>query len=150
MPSAEKAPDDLKIVVADSAQRRAQAAAIRVAVFVEEQGIPLSAEFDLEDFVAVHVLALRKDEPVGTARALLRGETARLGRIAVLPVHRGRGVGAALVDFLCNHCVAHSVRRVIVHAQLRALPFYQRLGFMITSSVFAEDGIAHCRMERTL
>lgn len=136
--------------VVETDEDRALAAAIRLDVFVREQGIPANAEFDLEDFSAVHILALDHGRPVGTARVVLANDRGRLGRLAVLKPHRHRNIGTALVRFLCNYARSCGARRVVAHAQLRALPFYLGLGFAVTSSIFDEEGIPHCRVELEL
>jgi predicted GNAT family N-acyltransferase len=131
-------------------QERALVAGIRLDVFVREQGIPLEAEFDTDDFSAIHALAFDRGCAVGTARLVLAPDRARLGRLAVLEKHRHQKVGTALVRFLCDYARSCGVSRVVVHAQVRVLPFYLGLGFAVTSSIFVEDGIPHCRLELEL
>ncbi len=138
----------IHVVPATEPAERALVSAIRVAVFVEEQQIPLEVEFDLDDFCALHVLAYCDGRAVGTGRAVLFSDYAQIGRFAVLPGYRRHGVGGALVRYLTEYCSAHGVRRIVLHAQLHALRFYQQFGFTVTSSVFSEAGIQHCRMER--
>lgn len=71
-----------------------QLRAVRGAVFVHEQGIPAALEWDADDTHAIHALVTGPDhQPIATGRLLLHGEQARIGRMAVLPVWRGRGVG---------------------------------------------------------
>ena len=72
--------------------------AIRHEVFVRGQGIDPGLERDAEDPLALHVLARTADgTPVGTGRLARDG---RIGRMAVLPGWRGRGVGAAMLAWL--------------------------------------------------
>lgn len=146
----EPAYTDLRLVPATNAAERALVAAIRVAVFVHEQRIPVTAEFDLDDFQALHVLAFCHEHPVGTGRIVISEDRARIGRFAVLPGYRRCRVGAALLRYCCDYCSARGIRSIILHAQIHAVPFYQRFGFAITSTVFDEEGIPHCRMERAL
>ncbi|GIW43696.1 MAG: acetyltransferase [Candidatus Binatia bacterium] len=138
---------DVRVRLIQAEHERALAAAIRLEVFVREQGIPLEAEFDPDDFSAVHALAFDRGCAVGTARLVLAADRARLGRLAVLEKHRHQKVGTALVRFLCDYGRSCGVRRIVAHAQVRALPFYLGLGFAVTSSIFDEDGIPHCRVE---
>ena len=72
-------------------------AAIRRKVFVEEQNVPEELELDELDATAVHLLATRDGRPVGTARLLIDGNTAKIGRVALLAEERGTGAGAALM-----------------------------------------------------
>lgn len=141
---------ELRIVEVTRAEERALVAAIRVAVFVEEQRIPLAAEFDLDDLRALHVLAYCHAQPVGTGRAVLFANEARIGRLAVVAAYRRCGVGTALLRHLAAYCAAAGARRIVLHAQVHAISFYQRLGFAVVSSLFEEEGIPHCRMERRI
>lgn len=116
---------------------------IRRTVFIEEQRVPESIELDGEDGDCVHALARAADgEPIGTGRLLPSGQ---IGRMAVLPAWRGRGVGAALLEAL----VQEAVRRGLnchLNAQTHALDFYTRAGFRPEGEEFMEAGIPHRRM----
>src|SRR5215218_4456785 len=85
----------------DAAEREA-AFALRRAVFVAEQGVPLPAELDEHEDAATHLLARDPDgRVVGTARWRASGPGGRLGkieRVAVARDARGRGIGVALVE----------------------------------------------------
>lgn len=120
---------------------------IRRAVFVHEQGIPESDEWDAEDATSVHVLATLNREPVGTGRLNPAG---KIGRIAVLPGLRGRGIGSMILDALLHEARRLGIREPCLHAQLQAVPFYERLGFERKGEVFDEAGIPHVRMSLVL
>ena len=120
--------------------------AIRLAVFVDEQQVPLEDEQDALDDNARHFLASCEGQPVGTARLLMQADgSARIGRVAVLASYRGRGVGAALM----RHIEAIATAPIIVlDAQTRAMPFYQSLGYEPSGAVFLEAGIPHRHMHK--
>jgi predicted GNAT family N-acyltransferase len=123
--------------------------AIRTAVFVVEQRVPLDLEMDDRDARCVHVLAWDDDAPVGTGRIDLEHD-GKIGRVAVLASHRRSGVGAALMAHLHRIALGHGLTHVWCHAQRSAVPFYERLGYRITSEPFLEAGIEHVSMETTL
>ena len=126
----------------------AQVRAIRRQVFIEEQGIPAGLEWDDRDALCLHVLALAAGgEPVGTARLDVDG---RIGRMAVLPAWRGRGAGGVLLGTLLAAARERGLRRVYLHAQQSALPFYRRAGFRVTGDPCLEAGIVHVCMEMPL
>jgi predicted GNAT family N-acyltransferase len=117
---------------------------VRRRVFVEEQGIPESDEWDDIDPVARHVLVVAKNrDAIGTGRL---EPTGKIGRIAVLPQYRGSGVGSLIMAHLVNHATESGFKRVYLHAQAAAEGFYARLGFRPEGSVFDECGIPHLRM----
>ena len=84
----------MKIAVTDDVDA---CMAIRRKVFVEEQAVPEELELDAHDATAVHLLAVADGRPVGTARLLIDGDHAKIGRVAVLAETRGTGAGAALM-----------------------------------------------------
>lgn len=121
---------------------------VRHAVFVVEQRVPESLEWDDADAASLHALAVDADgTPIGCARLLPDGH---IGRVAVLATWRRRGVGQALVARLIDEAHARGDARVIVNAQVDAIPFYARYGFVATGDVFEEAGIPHRVMERAL
>jgi predicted GNAT family N-acyltransferase len=120
---------------------------IRREVFVREQGIPESDEWDDEDATSVHILATLNREPVGTGRMNRAG---KIGRIAVLPGLRGRGIGTLILGRLLEEARRLGIREPCLHAQVQAVPFYQRLGFERKGEVFDEAGIQHVWMSIVL
>ncbi|MFD4409957.1 GNAT family N-acetyltransferase [Streptomyces sp. NPDC058467] len=147
-------------VAEDTADREA-CFAVRKDVFVAEQGVPEDIEYDAYDADALHVLAVRADGvPLGTGR-LLHGEAAAaktagdatagsLGRLAVTREARGLGVGAALVGAIEDAARARGLAAVDLHAQTRALGFYERLGYVAYGAEFPDAGIPHRAMRKAL
>ena len=84
---------------------------IRRAVFVDEQGIALEAEFDDSDKICIHVLALENGRPVGTARMKRNG---RIGRLAVLKDGRLCGIGSAIMRTLEQYAPDETNRPTLV------------------------------------
>ena len=118
---------------------------VRDRVFIEEQGIPPELEHDDQDPDAVHVIAEGPNgEPVGTGRLLASGQ---IGRMAVLPAWRNRGVGNALMGALLAEAASRSLRPFL-NAQQSAVRFYAGLGFSPVGPEFIEAGIVHWRMEK--
>ncbi len=127
------------------------ATAIRTAVFVDEQGVPAELEIDADDPLSLHALAYvdapmkgqRVTSAVATARLLADGH---IGRMAVLPACRGQGIGRALLERLITAARDRGMDAIVLNAQIQAMGFYTRCGFVIDSSEFMEAGIAHRRM----
>ena len=120
---------------------------VRRAVFIVEQQVSEEDEWDAEDTVSVHVLAVRNREPVGTGRLSPGG---KIGRLAVLSEYRGHGLGARILRTLLQEAWHRGLLNVYLHAQVQALPFYEKLGFTAAGEVFEEAGILHRKMHRTL
>ena len=127
-----------------------QVMALRHAVFCEEQGVPAALERDAEDAAAQHVVALDGGRVVGTCRLIGDGRTVRLGRMAVARSHRGQGLGAALLDAAHWIAAESGAAEVAIHAQLSALGFWERAGYVAEGPEFEEAGFAHVAMRRAL
>lgn len=126
---------------------RAHAAAIRFAVFVEEQGVPHEIELDEMDAKSLHAVAFEDRLAVGTARLLPDGH---IGRMAVLKAWRRRGIGSVLLGALIEAAARQGHARVALSAQVHAVPFYRAHGFVPHGGEYLEAGIAHQGMQRRL
>jgi predicted GNAT family N-acyltransferase len=124
--------------------------AVRHQVFVVEQAVPPALERDEIDAVAIHLVALRNDDVVGTLRIVVSGGTAKVGRMAVLAAERRSGVGSALMARAHEAARTRGVREIALHAQLSATAFYARLGYRAEGEAFEEAGIAHVSMRKTI
>jgi predicted GNAT family N-acyltransferase len=118
--------------------------AIRRTVFVEEQAVPVEVEVDGRDEVAEHFVARLGTLPVATARARQTPKGWKVERVAVLAPQRRLGVGMALVQHVLAQAPEGS--RIYVHAQERALGFWERAGFVVEGPSFEEGGIPHRAM----
>ncbi|MCW4149146.1 GNAT family N-acetyltransferase [Halomonas sp. 18H] len=121
---------------------------IRRVVFIDEQQVPIEEEWDGLDPDCRHFLALDTEgRPLGTARLLPDGH---IGRVAVFHEARGQGVGQALMQAAIDTARRRGDARVMLAAQIQALPFYERLGFIAEGETFMEAGIAHRNMSLPL
>jgi predicted GNAT family N-acyltransferase len=118
---------------------------IRYKVFVEEQQVPLEMELDELDPAAEHFLVRYDGKLVATGRITRDGQ---IGRMAVLRAFRNQGVGSQLLKAMINFARGNGFKRLQLHAQVRAIPFYTRHGFHVSGETFMEAGIAHRHMER--
>ncbi|MTE01798.1 GNAT family N-acetyltransferase [Paracoccus sp. YIM 132242] len=125
--------------------------ALRRTVFIHEQGVPEDREIDGLDNEAIHLLATRDGQPIGSARILLSGNTGKIGRVCVLPAARGAGLGAALIRAALDVLrVQPGITRAKLGAQTHALGFYEKLGFVAYGPVYDDAGIPHRDMTREL
>ena len=125
---------------------------VRTQVFVQEQGIDAKDEWDSADADAVHaVVTNRFGHPLGTARLLKKSPgVAQIGRMAVVRVMRGSGLGGQLLNALVDIAEARGDKEVRLHAQTSAQAFYAREGFVPMGEPFDEVGIAHIEMRKGL
>lgn len=123
-------------------------AAVRRAVFIDEQGVPEALEWDEHDTTALHFLASTLDgSPIGCARLLPDGH---VGRMAVLPDWRGHGIGRSLLAAILKAARARGHAELRLSAQVHAANFYLRAGFVVDSAEYEEAGIPHVAMRKQL
>lgn len=121
---------------------------VRSAVFVAEQQVPVELEYDDDDRLCRHALALDANgQAIGCARLLREGS---IGRVAVVSAWRGRGVGSALLARLMDVARYAGFERVGLNARSDTCDFYARYGFAPRGEEFVEVGIRHQRMERAI
>jgi len=135
-----------QLVTASWPEDRAALGAIRRAVFIEEQQVPEALEWDGLDETCYHILVTDgSGNPVGTGRVKPDGH---IGRMAVLKDCRGQGTGSAIRAALLELARQQEYPRVFLHAQVEAIPFYEKHGFSVTGELFMDAGIPHRSMER--
>jgi predicted GNAT family N-acyltransferase len=139
---------EFRIEAGDWSVLAAAARPVREEVFVREQHVPLEMEWDEFDATSHHVVAFGPaGAAIGTGRLLPDGH---VGRMAVLPTWRGRGVGRALLERLLENAATAALSELVLHAQTQAAGFYGRFGFVAEGQEFMEAGIPHVKMSRRL
>lgn len=117
---------------------------LRRVVFIEEQGVSEADERDDLDAAAVHLLATLKGRAVGSARLLRQENMGKIGRVCVLPDHRGIGLGAALILAAVDQFrTMPGIAKVKLGAQCHAIAFYEKLGFTAYGPEYDDAGIQH-------
>ncbi len=143
--------DGIAVRLSASKEDVAGLRALRLAVFVDEQGVPVDEELDSDDDVAVHAVAVQGGVVVGTGRLVLASALeARVGRMAVSATVRRQGVGGALLRFLEAEARSRGVERIVLHAQSYVRSFYDKHGYVAEGGPFTEAGIEHISMAKTL
>ena len=168
--------DDLVVKLVETEEERQAAFAIRVRVFVQEQGVPVEEELDEDDEAATHAIAMLGGNAAGTGRVLClyspiaadqasgqpgystdrdailrakRGE-ARIGRMAVERAWRRKGIGSRILRTLEEEARQRGMAEAVLHAQTYVKSFYAAQGYVEEGEVFLEAGIEHVQMRKRL
>ncbi len=92
---------------------------------------PKGSERDAYDQHAMHRMVVdMAGSPLAVGRVYVRdGDEAHIRYMAVNEDHRGRGLGTLVVMSLEEAARQEGVKRVVLHARLKAIPFYEKCGY---------------------
>lgn len=122
----------------------------RLEIFMLEQRI-ICQDLDDVDYVSTHYFFMDEGRVVAYLRAF-EGESEdvlMMGR--VLTLEHKKGIGSELMTKTIEHInTTTNYKKISLHAQKSAIGFYEKLGFLITSPEFLEEGVVHVTMEYNL
>lgn len=137
---------ELELLETTNNDRKEAEITIREAVFVKEQGVDPSIEYDEFEDSSKHYVLKAADLPVGCARYRWVGPDIKLERLAVLKEERGKGYGTFIMKRLLEISLGLKPRNIYLHSQITAKRFYERFGFEASGPVFREAEIDHVKM----
>lgn len=126
-----------------------KAFSIRKTVFVEEQKVSETDEYDSHEDESHHFLAISGDTPCATARWRFTEKGVKLERFAVLKDFRNKKIGNEILKNVLEDIARMpetSAHTRYLHAQLAAVPFYEKEGFKKVGEMFEECNIQHFKM----
>ena len=125
------------------------AVGIRFRVFVDEQSVPPEIELDEYDAIATHAIAVLDGRGHRHREyAIVEGNSARIGRMAVDLAHRRGGVGGLILRFLEEEARVQGATEFVLHAQEYVKSFYAAHGYQEHGDTFMEAGILHVEMRK--
>lgn len=77
-------------------------------------------------------------------------EEIRVMQVAVDFVHQGEGIGRKLIEHAESVAKGIGYERIVMHAMLSVVGFYEKLGFKQEGDMFEEKGINFVRMVKAL
>jgi len=117
---------------------------IRQKVFIEEQEVERSLEVENEEVSHFYLLIL-DEKTIGTARWRNTSKGIKLERFAVLPEYRNKKYGTVLLKKVLED-LSEKKEKIYLHAQLNAVTYYERQGFIKEGEMFVEADIKHYLM----
>ena len=86
----------------------------------------------------------------GLILAPIDDEEIRVMQVAVDVVHQGEGIGRKLIEYAESVAKKIGYNRIVMHAMLSVVGFYEKLGFTQDSDLFEEKGVNFIRMVKEL
>ena len=118
---------------------------IRRKVFVIEQEVEEREEYDEFEHTSIHYLVFVNEIPVGTARWRITENGIKLERFAVQKEYRNAKAGRSVLLKVLED-VKPLEKKIYLNAQVTAMKFYEREGFIPEGEMFMECNIKHYRM----
>ena len=145
---------DVIVKIAQSEQEKEDAFFIRKEVFVKEQGLPLPLEMDDLDKIATHIVAYYNESPIAASRIIVdeKSYSVKVERLSVLPKFRRKQIGVQMMQTIEAFIREKfpNVSLIKIHAQIHAIPFYEKQGFRVTSPEFMDNYIPHRAIEKEI
>ncbi len=124
---------------------------VRLKVFVEEQGVPEHIELDEHDQTAAHFIVQEDNQIIAAARVReIEEGVAKVERVCVLKEHRGKHLGILIMKHVEQYAKEQGWHKLKLHAQSYAIPFYEKLDYVVTSPEFLDAYIPHRAMEKNI
>ena len=122
---------------------------LRSEVCIVEQNCPYQ-DLDNKDQVSYHLLMYKDNQLAGYARLLPAGVSyseASIGRVITSQQFRGKGYGRTLMNKAIEECNRiFGKQKIVISAQVYAVPFYKSLSFVPVGEECMEDDIPHIQM----
>jgi|TARA_B110000967_G_C18481246_1_gene362225 predicted GNAT family N-acyltransferase len=119
---------------------------IRKSIFIEEQLVSAELEWDDWDNKAKHIIIIFNNVPIGCARLIFIDKIMRLERMAIIKSKRYRGFGTNLLFEIIRIAKNEKIDRICISAQIQAMFFYQKIGFISEGGIYNDAGIKHIKM----
>ncbi len=136
----------MKVIIAKDQKSLLDHFYIRGQVFIVEQNIDWTLEFDDWDYDSVLFNLYDQTQIIGAARLYKN----KVGRVAVLKEHRHKKAGTLLMEFLEDFARNNGIKTLELGAQTYIIPFYESLGYEAYGEIFLDADIEHRMMRKTL
>lgn len=126
---------------------------LRYKILLEPLGLKFLDSFRPEEAQYLHIgcVEMLDNRLVGgLILAPVDDETIRLMQVAVDTIYQGEGVGRELVAYAEKRAREAGYKKIVMHAMLFVVGFYEKLGYKTEGEPFDEQGITFVKMVKKL
>ena len=126
---------------------------LRYKILLEPLGLKFLDSFRDKEISYLHIGCIESldDKLVGgLILAPVNDKEIRLMQVAVDTVHQGEGVGKALVAYAEKRAKEAGYSKIVMHAMLSVVNFYEKLGYHQEGDLFEEQGLTFAKMVKKL
>lgn len=126
---------------------------LRYKILLQPLGLKFLDSYHEEEANFLHIGCIDNstDELIGGLILVpIDNDEIRVMQVAVDVVHQGEGIGRKLIEYAESVAKEIGYTRIVMHAMLSVVGFYEKLGFTQDSDLFDEKGISFIRMVKEL
>lgn len=126
---------------------------LRYKILLQPLGLKFLDAYREEEANYLHVGCIENSTDTligGLILVPLDNEEIRVMQVAVDTVHQGEGIGRQLIKHAEDIAKEIGYEKIVMHAMLSVVSFYEKLGFKQDSEPFEEKGISFIRMVKEL
>lgn len=126
---------------------------LRYKVLLEPLGLKFLDSFRNKEAAYLHIGCIESldDKLVGgLILAPVNDKEIRLMQVAVDPVYQGEGIGRQLVAYAEKRAQEAGFTKIVMHAMLSVVNFYEKLGYKQEGDLFEEQGLTFAKMVKKL
>lgn len=126
---------------------------LRYKILLEPLGLKFLDKYRENEMSYLHVGCIESldDKLVGGLMLIpVNNEDIRLMQVAVDTKYQREGIGREMVKYAEKRAKEAGFSRIIMHAMLSVVHFYEKLGYQQEGDIFEESGITFARMVKNL
>lgn len=126
---------------------------LRYKILLQPLGLKFLDSYREEEANFLHIGCIENSTGeliAGLLLAPIDDEEIRVMQVAVDVIHQGEGIGRKLIEYAQGVAKKAGYSRIVMHAMLSVVGFYEKLGFKQDSDLFEEKGISFIRMVKDL
>lgn len=133
--------------------RYEQLVALRYKILLEPLGLKFLDSYRDKEVNYLHIGCVESldDELVGGLLLVpVDNDTIRLMQVAVDTKYQGEGIGHMMVKYAEKRAKEVGYSKIVMHAMLTVINFYEKMGYVQEGDIFEESGITFAKMVKDL
>ena len=126
---------------------------LRYKILLEPLGLKFLDSFRLEEANYLHLGCVEMLDGKlvgGLLLAPIDDEKIRMMQVAVDTIYQGEGIGKELVKYAEKRAKEAGYSKIVMHAMLSVVSFYEKMGYHIEGDAFDEQGITFMKVVKDL
>lgn len=126
---------------------------LRYKVLLEPLGLKFLDMHRAKEISYLHIACIDnlEDKVVGGLMLIpLDNKAIRMMQVAVSPDFQGKGIGSDLVKYAEKRAKEAGFSKIVMHAMLSVVNFYEKMGYTQEGDIFDESGITFAKMIKHL